>query len=148
MKKLLFLVVCAFLIITAGCSCDHKDDNITSILAIPQKENKYDNNPMTSPINTKNLDEYMFRDDVQYVDLRSIEMIVSEGYVAGFEMLPFYSIIASFSPNSTLYRIQATYDENNQYIPAGRIGGFVAQYQESKSIIETIFSCKDSPLVE
>ena len=99
-----------------------------------------DNNPMTSPINTTNLDKYMFRDDVQYIDLRSPKMIMNEGYIAGFQFIPYYSIIGSFSSNVTLYRMENKYDEEGNYISAGRVGGFTAQYVESQTIIESIFS--------
>jgi len=108
--------------------------------SIPSKVNSYDNSVINSPINTLNLDKYMFRDDVQYVDLRSSKMILEEGYVAGFEFIPFYSIIASFDADVTLYQMIRTEDEQGNYISAGQVGGFVAQYEESKMIVESLFS--------
>jgi hypothetical protein len=75
----------------------------------------------------------MFRDDVQYVDLRSSYMVLEEGYVAGFEFIPYYNIIASFSEGQTLYQMVA-----KNGIGAGQVGGFEAQFEESESIIKML----------
>ena len=131
MKKILIFLLAVFMII--GCS--NKDNS-----NIPEKKNSTDNAALNSPINSHNLDKYMNRKDVQYVDLRSSKMVLEEGYVAGFEFIPFYNIIASFSGENTLYKMERTTDENGNNIYAGQIGGFVAQYEESQSIIESLFS--------
>lgn len=123
MKKILSILIIAFVIV--GCSKDNK---------IPSKEFKEDNSALSSPINSTNLDEYMNRNDVQYIDLRSSRMVLEEGYVAGFSFLPFYNVIASFSGEGTLYKM-AKVGENK----AGSIGGFVALYEESDDIIKSLF---------
>lgn len=127
------------LLVTAllwGCSCK---DNDNSVIKIPAKISPTSTSPLQSPVNTKNIDSYMFRDDVQYVDLRSSEMILEEGYIAGFEFVPFYDIIASFSKGETLYQMKNITQDDGSTIAAGQIGGFIAQYEESNRIIKSLF---------
>lgn len=132
MKKIFVIIMVLFII--AGCSNKNDDKE-----EIPNKISGTDNSARTSPINSSNLDDYMFRDDVQYIDLRSGTMILEEGYVAGFQFVPYYSIIASFSSTSTLYQMKNITDDDGETHYAGQIGSFVAQYEESESIIESIF---------
>lgn len=137
MRKILCLFLLVIMCCCNGCKCNKEEIGLKQI---PDKENELDRSALSSPINSHNLDDYMFRDDVQYVDLRSTEMVLEEGYVAGFEFIPFYSLIASFKSERTLYRMESTYDENGNRIPAGQVGGFVAQYRESDSIIKSLIS--------
>lgn len=39
------------------------------------------------------LDEYMFRDDVQYVDLRNHEQLLRSGFIYSFENIPFFDYL-------------------------------------------------------
>ena len=128
---LLSLIIC--LIFGGGCKNNGSHD------VIPSKVSVTDNAANTSPINSKNLDYYMFRDDVQYIDLRSGKMILEEGYVSGFKFVPYYSIIASFAEKTTLYQMKTTVDSEGKTHSAGQVGGFVAQYEESESIINSLF---------
>ena len=130
MKKIFVCILMLFIIM--GCS--KKDNDV-----IPLKISAEDNAAKSSPINSSNLDNYMFREDVQYIDLRSGSMILQEGYVSGFKFVPYYSIIASFSEHSTLYQMKTTIGGDGKSHHAGQIGGFVPQYEESQSIIESIF---------
>lgn len=132
MKKFLSLFI-LFLFLVPGCSNKGYKD-------IPPKTKHTDNDAMISPINTKNIDEYMFRDDVQYVDLRNSESILNDGYIAGFEFIPYYSIIASFSEHDALFQMKSTKDSDGKTIHAGQVGGFIAQYEESEKMIENLFS--------
>lgn len=132
MKKIICMLLC-FITLYSGCD---KNNNTKDI---PSKIKTDDNSTINSPINARNLDNYLFRKDVQYIDLRSTKMIIEEGYVAGFEFIPFYSIIASFRENEALYQMKETIDENGDSHSAGQIGGFIAQYEESESIINSIF---------
>lgn len=134
MKKGIIIFLTLMLLIT-GCS-NKKEEKIV----IPSKETSNDTSVISSPINTKNLDAYMFLDNVQYVDLRSPTSIMKEGHIAGFEFIPFLSFIASFNSYDSLYKMQATTDLQGNYIPAGQVGGFVAQYEESETIIKSLFS--------
>lgn len=40
-----------------------------------------------------NLDDYLFRDDVQYVDLRNFSARFNAGYIEGFEQIPFFDYL-------------------------------------------------------
>lgn len=130
MKKVFVFILVLFMII--GCS-NKADDKV------PNKLSPTDNAANISPINSFNLDSYMNRNDIQYIDLRSGKMILDEGYVAGFNFVPYYSIIASFSEHTTLYQMKTTIDGNGETHYAGQVGGFVPQYEESQRIIESIF---------
>ena len=46
-----------------------------------------------SPITMENLDQYMGRDDVQYVDVRDLDEKFGSGYVRGFELIPFFQFL-------------------------------------------------------
>ena len=46
-----------------------------------------------SEITMENLDDYMNRDDVQYVDLRNFNDIYLSGYIKGFENIPFFDYL-------------------------------------------------------
>lgn len=134
MKKIVMIFM-SLILCFSGCKSNN--DNLKKI---PLKITANDISSSNSPINSYNLDEYMFRDDVQYVDLRSPYMILQDGYVAGFEFIPFYSIIASFTSDKTLYRMKAVGDADPGYV-----GGFVAQYQESERIVKELFK-QDKPI--
>lgn len=136
MKKIIILVF-SLILIVGGCK-DNKSQKI------PKKDNPTDISSANSPINPYNLDKYMFRDDIQYVDLRSPKMILQDGYVAGFSFIPFYSIIASFKSEKTLYKMKGV-EIGDDYFDPGSVGGFVAQYEESERIINNLFS-KDKPI--
>ena len=44
-------------------------------------------------INMENLDEYMFRDDVQYIDLRNYDARFRTGFIYSFEVIPFFDYL-------------------------------------------------------
>lgn len=44
-------------------------------------------------ITMENLDQYMYRDDVQYIDLRNWESSFRTGYIDGFERVPFFDFL-------------------------------------------------------
>ena len=75
MKKIFGIILIGFVLL-AGC----KNDN-EKLQEIPSKLSATDTSSPTSPINSRNLDSYMFREDVQYIDLRSSRMVLEEGYV-------------------------------------------------------------------
>ena len=134
MKKIIAVFMLGMMCLS-GCKSNNEN-----LKKIPLKETSNDISSSNSPINSHNLDEFMFREDVQYVDLRSSYMILQDGYVAGFEFIPFYSIIASFTSSKTLYRMKSVGDAD-----PGHVGGFVAQYEESERIIKELFR-QDKPI--
>ena len=135
MKNIVVSAILTLALIFTGCNKQNND-----LKKIPLKDNEYDISSVNSPINPYNLDEYMFRKDIQYVDLRSPRMILEEGYVAGFEFIPFYSIIGSFTSDRTLYRMKSVGN-----VSPGEVGGFIAQYEESERIIKELFN-QDKPI--
>jgi rhodanese-related sulfurtransferase len=46
-----------------------------------------------SPITLENLDQYMMRDDVQYVDVRELDEKFGSGYIHRFELVPFFGFL-------------------------------------------------------
>lgn len=46
-----------------------------------------------SIITMENVDDYLYRDDVQYVDLRNFNSRYHSGYIDGFESLPFFDYL-------------------------------------------------------
>lgn len=134
-----------FLLVPFLCliSCQEKTETSNSenlLLEIPSKLNATDNAAMTSPINSRNLDLYLFRDDVQYVDLRNMDIVFEEGYVCGFQFIPFYQLVASFTSANTLYTMRRT-----ESASAGQVGSFIANFEESEEQINYYFS-KDLPI--
>lgn len=54
-------------------------------------------------ITMESLDEYMFRDDVQYIDLRNFESRFLSGFIYSFEVIPFFDYLdyRAFNRNNT-----------------------------------------------
>ena len=78
MRKILLKIVLIQTIFMVGCT-QNNDDIITI---------KNDD-----IITMENLDEYMFRDDVQYVDLRNFESGFLNGFIYSFEVIPFFDYL-------------------------------------------------------
>jgi len=77
-KKTLLLLTVFFTIFLVSCA----------------KENDEKNEILPDDIiNMENLDDYMFRDDVQYVDLRNFEDKFNSGYIDSFDMIPFFDYL-------------------------------------------------------
>lgn len=134
MKKIIIMLLFSVLIV-GGCSCKKEDTQ----LSIPLKGSPNETSTITTPINASNLDKYLFRDDVQYVDLRELDLVMKTGHISGFEFIPFHSLIASFRDNKTLYTMKDSQDENGKWTYAGTVGGFYPQYKESKQLIKSLF---------
>ena len=84
------------------CGCTVKEKEITvveksesDVISLPVKSAD-SNNMSESPINPKNLDDYLFREDCFYVDTRDPEQFYEEGSVAGFVNIPFYGYSCDF----------------------------------------------------
>lgn len=46
--------------------------------------------PAQGEIDMTNIDEYLGRDNVQYIDLRNFEDVLAKGYISGFENIPYF----------------------------------------------------------
>lgn len=79
LKTLRYLAVLTALLGLLGCTEEPIDEPL----------------PITadSVITMDNLDDYMYRDDVQYVDLRNFDAKFAAGYIDGFEQIPFFDYL-------------------------------------------------------
>jgi len=142
MKKLLPLICLIML-----CSCSTTTNNVieetkeTIITELPAKENPESASMMDSPLNPKNIDNYLFLENVNYVDTRSFNQIISEGSIAGFKNISFYEMIAFYTKqDNILFTMEKKYDEKGNVITLlGEVGSFSPNYQESIQILEELF---------
>ncbi len=140
MVNVFIRVVLSILLLT-GCAVRYElESTHTEILALPEKSEE-SNSLADSLITTQNLDEYLFRQDVYYVDVRSSNQFIEEGHVAGFINLPYYGLIVkSGSDDFGLFRMSRKVDELGQVVAAyGEPGSFEPLYQESVSILRSMF---------
>lgn len=77
MKKLLLLVsVLTLGLVLTACT---KEEEVMELPTVMEDIN--------------DVDDYLGRDDVQYVDLRNFEDKMASGYIAGFEFIPFFNYL-------------------------------------------------------
>ncbi len=78
MRKWLIIPLLTISFLIAGC-----EDNVVT------------SDPILADdfINMENLDGYMFRDDVQYVDLRNYDARFRTGFIYSFEVIPFFDYL-------------------------------------------------------
>ena len=88
MRKILLNIVLIQTIFMVGCMRNNED-----IIEIKSDD----------IITMENLDDYMFRDDVQYVDLRNFESRFLSGFIYSFESIPFFDYLdyRAFDRNDT-----------------------------------------------
>ena len=85
------------------------------------------------PKPTENIDDYLFLDDVMYVDLRPYSWVARDGHIAGFSFYPFYDLIAHLNFKDRLFKMSSNGG-------VGNIGCFTPNYEESEFIINELFS--------
>lgn len=76
---------------------------LVSILTSCKQENTLKKIQIDDEITMENLDDYMWRDDVQYIDLRNFDAKFAAGYIDGFEIIPFFDYLdnRAFDRNHT-----------------------------------------------
>lgn len=76
---------------------------LVSVLTSCQQKNTPIPIEKDDEITMVNLDQYMERDDVQYVDLRNFDAKFAAGYIDGFEIIPFFDYLdnRAFDRNHT-----------------------------------------------
>lgn len=146
MKKILILLLTFSLI---GCTTANSSDNTLKndsdniekdTTYLPIKEKPESGLMSESPINPKNIDDYLFRDDCIYIDTRNAEQFYSEGHIGGFINIPFYGYIADFNADSgALFTMTKVTSEDGTVYPLGEAGSFIANYEESEQLIKELF---------
>jgi rhodanese-related sulfurtransferase len=96
-----------------------------------------------------NLDNYLFLEDVFYVDTREPNQFLEEGHVAGFVNIPFYELISNLTvKDNVLFKMNKIFDSNNKLlINLGEVGSYEPIYEESVSILKSIFPSKKKILI-
>lgn len=136
-----FIRVLLSILLLTGCAVRYETESTdTEILGLPEKSEE-SNSLADSLITTQNLDEYLFRQDVYYVDVRSSNQFIEEGHVAGFINLPYYGLIVkSGSDDFGLFKMGRKVDVLGKVVAAyGEPGSFEPLYQESVSILRSMF---------
>jgi len=133
MKKITILILTIFLI---ACS-----NNVQEEIKLPTKEKPESTKMTDSPLSSKNIDEYLFIDDVMYVDTRYFNQFINEGHIAGFINISFHEMIATFEKkNNVLFTMNKIRDNNGNVIAnVGDIGSFKPNYEESIELLKSIF---------
>ncbi|ERJ13044.1 rhodanese-like domain-containing protein [Haloplasma contractile] len=90
MKKLLILLVVSVSFLSA-CNNNGEITTTEETNALPKVVTSID--LKDSKITMDNVDDYLFRDDVQYVDLRNFDDKFNSGYISGFEIIPFFQFL-------------------------------------------------------
>lgn len=136
-KKIILSGISFFLLI--GCFGCKQTENYSEI---PLKNDPQGVTIESSSINTKNIDNYLFRDDVVYVDLRAYAEIAKEGHIAGFSFYPFYDFIASSEGTKDYNGIlmdNRLFKMKNEFGKLGTVGNFEPNYEESEQILNSLF---------
>jgi len=140
MKKILSYLC---LILLVGCqSISDIDDVVIEEIVVPsnKSESKLISDSVILPIN---IDQYLFLEDVYYVDTREPNQFLEEGHIAGFINIPFYEVIANLNNDATLFKMKKIFDENNKLIIGlGENGSYEPIYEESISILKSLFPQK------
>lgn len=131
MKKVIFLIACLLLV---GCVNKNPYENV------PDKININGVGIDDSSVTTLNIDNYLFREDSIYVDLRPYSWVIKDGHIAGFSFYPFYEMIASRkSSDARLFTMSKVELEDGSEIPGGAVGTFTPNYVESEEFINDLF---------
>lgn len=136
MKRMILVLI--FITLIIGCSNKPQPE---SPKPFPEKSIPNSTLMSESPINALNLDDYLFRKDTVYIDTREINQWLEEGHVAGFINVPFYQALANIRTESdVLFSFDRIRDSlGNVTVSLGEPGSFTANYQESLSILNSIF---------
>lgn len=134
---------CLCLLLLVGCqNISNVDEGVIEKTVVPS--NLSDSMLISdSVILPNNLDQYLFLEDVYYVDTREPNQFLEEGHIAGFINIPFYEVIASLNSEATLFKMKKIFDENNKLIIGlGENGSYEPIYEESVSILKSLFPQK------
>lgn len=143
MKKLLMVLLAVML---AACTASTNKESVEppaeeEIRKLPDKEIPDSSLMSESPLSPLNIDNYLFIDDVLYIDTRSPQQFNEEGHVAGFTNIPFYESIATYNDNpESLFEMKKVKgDDGKTNILLGDVGSFFPRYKESEELLEYTF---------
>ncbi len=144
MKKLFFVNIVYIFILILFSGCSKKAFKKTTFVAdevsvdekvLPEKLNPVSMLMSESPVNPFNIDDYLFRDDCIYIDLRSPDSFYKEGHIAGFINVPFYGYIAGFpGDKKSLFEMVK---KKGAYL--GDKGTFIDNYTMSRQLVFDMF---------
>lgn len=130
------LVFLISLIFTACQAEPMVEENV--VLSVPGKHESV--KIQDSPITSTNLDDYLFREDVFYVDTRELNQAIEEGTIAGFVAYPFYGLIANLVEGQTLFKMTKVLDSDNKLlVELGGIGSYLPCFEESEYLLKALF---------
>jgi len=113
----------------------NKEESVIISPPLPKKEDAKSTLMSQSPVNPYNIDDFLFREDCIYIDLRSSSAFYKEGHIAGFTNIPFYDYLAGFPGNKeALFQMKK---QTGGYL--GDSGSFIANYEESADVISDLF---------
>lgn len=103
MKKMLIILVLIQTIFMLSCSTN-SDDDIDIVI--------------DDLITMENLDDYMFKDDYQYIDLRNFDARFNSGFIYSFEVIPFFEYLdnRAFVRNNTFEFDSSQLIDENQLL--------------------------------
>ncbi len=124
-------------LILAACQAEPLVDEDV-IISIPSKTESV--KIQDSPITSINVDDYLFREDVFYVDTRELNQAMEEGTIAGFVAYPFYELLANLIDGQTLFKMSKVMDSNNKLlIELGGVGSYLPRFEESEYLLKALF---------
>lgn len=136
MKKIIIPLLS--MVMLAGCSAQPVSEEIKTL---PVKEKPESMLMSDSPIDPTNLDDYMFLEDTMYVDTRSPNQLLEEGFIAGFLNIPFYEFLVNYQfTDNVLFSMSLKRNEDGEMIAnLGEVGSFTPNYEESEAIMKDLF---------
>lgn len=144
MKNKLLIILSAILL--SACSSNNtivqiESSNVETKKALPIKEIPESSLMSESPLSAENIDDYLFIEDVMYVDTRSPYMFYSEGHIAGFMNIPWYEAICQHEvSDNILFSMDKIRDKDGNVIAnMGDVGSFSPNYEESVSLLYATF---------
>lgn len=143
MKRILSLLL---IFLLSACNNSTVKEEIKSN-TLPNKDNPNSTLMSESPLSALNIDDYLFLDNVMYVDTRSPQMFLQEGHIAGFVNIPYYEGICRHEKeDGILFTMDKITNEDGTFIPMGNTGSFKPNYKESIQILYNTFP-KDKQIV-
>lgn len=143
MKKIIPVLLVVLL-----CACSkeivQEEQQITSL---PIKDDPNSTMMSESPLSSLNIDDYLFLDNVMYVDTRSPQMFLEEGHIAGFVNIPYYEgVCCHEQKDGILFTMDKIRNDDGSFIAMGNTGSFKPNYKESIQILYDTFP-KDKQIV-